>query len=882
MKISKNLKTLEHIKKIKPISKRIKSAKSTSVPRSNYIKSRPRTALNSQVVNSKLSNNRNRSQIENDNLNILDLMIESNPYQYNYKKIKEKYKQITPLYLNNKKSNFVLPNMSKYTKNVLYKYNLLYGNNSQNLIRTYSPKMRPKSSSVKVFLKTIKDSKEDIYIFTEDEILLLIKAKCQDIGIDLRENMYIKFKDFCNSKCKNRVVDLSECYFGLNSIKVLSEILYNSNRIARLDLTKNNIGDRGLEILVNSVKNSLSLLSLNVTSNSITYKGGNIIFKEFVYQQSIIDLNISSKEGRNRNRITFEGLKYLEYFLTENIFIEILNLSGNSIRNEGFILLCRGLKYNQAIINLDVSNNEIYEKGIKQGLEYINNEKIYTKIYSLNISSNNILDGGIISLSNNLRYFPNLHVLNIAFCGIEFNGFKYLLKTIQYIKRIESLNVSGNKLKNKNFDYLKQFFCSFNIKYLNMAKCKLGDKSGSILGECIAVNETLKSVNISGNEITDVGFKSFINIFKNNNSIENFDCSCNFITDHSGKEFVKSLIGNRTLKVINFYDNQLHNEIGNLFIEILETNKNLIHINLNYNRIQVKTIEEINKILKSNYEKQKVSFVPGLLKNIKELEFKPEQFSILSKQIIKKKTLQNFLYKKVRQDDKNFCTRIGNENRKIEKKEKKLNEIKLEIKNLESMIIEKNQNMEINDKQSKIEEDLIKQKIENEKKILDKINEENNKLRVEYSVIKEELMLAFEKTEKNHTIIKDRYQYAKYDYESKNNKYIQKFSYYQDIINPMLLVPIKKTNASKKKSKKNVTTHKVEENNDKKTERNNFRSMSMRKLPVKRDINGQNNNNNLYISTISTGNFNLNNDEKLVNVTFNRTIKSNKQNNYIK
>ena len=622
MKISKNLKTLEHIKKIKPMPKRIKSAKSTSVPRSNYTRSRPHTALNSQVVNSKLSNNnKNRSLIENGNLNILDLMIESNPYQYNYKKIKQKYKQITPLYLNNKKSNIVLPNMSKYTKNVLYKYNLLYGNNSQNLIRTYSPKMRPKSSSVKVFLKTIKDSKEDLYIFTEDEILLLIKAKCQDIGIDFRENMYIKFKDFCNSKCKNRVVDLSECYFGLNSIKVLSEILYDSNIIARLELTKNNIWDRGLEILVNS----LSLLSLNVTSNSITYKGGNIIFREFVHQQSIIDLNISSKEGRNRNRITYEGLKYLEYFLTENIFIEILNLSGNSIRNEGFILLCRGLKYNQAIINLDVSNNEIYEKGIKQGLEYINNEKIYTKIYSLNISNNNILDGGIISLSNNLRYFPNLHVLNIAFCGIEFNGFKYLLKTIQYIKRIESFN----------------------------------------------------------------------------------------------------------------------------------------------------------------------------------------------------------------------------------------------------------------DKQEKIEEDLIRQKIENEKQILDKINEENNKLRTEYSIIKEELMSVFEKTEKNHTISKDRYQYAKYDYESKNNKYIQKFSYYQDIINPMLLVPIKKANAFKKKSKKNIT-HKVDENNDKKIERNNFRSMSMKKLPVKRDINGQNNNNNLYISTISTGNFNLNNDEKLVNVTFNRTIKSSKQNKYNK
>jgi hypothetical protein len=82
----------------------------------------------------------------------------------------------------------------------------------------------------------------------------------------------------------------------------------------------------------------------------------------------------------------------------------------------------------------------------------------------------------------------------------------------------------------------------------------------------------------------------------------------------------------------------------------------------------------------------------------------------------------------------------------------------------------------------------------------------------------------------------------------------------------------------KKKSKKNLT-HKIDENNDKKIERNNFRSMSMKKLPVKRDINGQNNN---YISTISTGNFNLNSDEKIVNVTFNRTIKSSKQKNYNK
>ena len=878
MKLSKKSETSVLIKKIKPKKSRINSARSISASKLNFKNARPQTSINSQILIKKhilnKSNNNNyinKSEIENKNinLNLLNLMIESNPRQYNFKKIKQKVKEINPI-TSLKNKNIILPNMSKNTQNVLFKYNILYGNNSQNIIKTYSPKMRPKSSSVKIFSKTIKDKNDDLYLFNEKEILLLSKAKCQDIGIDFRENMYIKFKDFCNSKCKNRIVDLSECYLGINSIKVISDILFNTNRIARLNLTKNNIGDRGLEILINSIKNSISLVSLNLTSNSITYKGGNILFESFINQQSIIDLNISSLEGRNRNRLTSQGLKYIELYLINNAFIEILNLSGNSIRNEGFILICKGLKnYHQSLKHLDVSNNDIHEKGLKQGLEFINNSKIYTKIYNLNISNNNILDGGIISFTNNLRYFPNLHSINISFCGIEFNGFNYLLKTLQYIKRIEYLNISGNKLKDKNFDILKQYFSTFNIKYLNLAKCSLGDYCANILGQCISLNETLKTVNISGNEITDIGFKSFINIFKNNISIENFDCSCNFITDYSGKYFVKSLLNNKTLKTINFYDNQLHNEIGNLFIEILETNKSLIHINLNFNRIQVKTIEEINKILKLNYEKHKLSFIPDLLKNIKDLEFQPELFTILSEKILEKKNLQNFLYKKVKEDDKNFCTIISKENKKIEKEIKKLDEIKIEIKNYENEIKERKNEMEKNDKQRKLEENIIKDNIEKEKKLLNEIIQINKELKTEYNLTKNELELVLKKTEKNYELSKEKYEFAKNNYEYKNRKYIDKFSYYQDLINPLLLVPIKKPIINKIKSKKSLDNLFNQENSKKllrfsiidKKSKNKNRSSSIHNKRVTNNIN------NIYSSsTISTGNFNLNTDDKFINV----------------
>ena len=324
-----------------------------------------------------------------ENLDVLKLIIETNPNQYNSLKIQKKIKKINPLFQRGTEENLKRPNFSKNTEEVFYKYNLLYGSNTTNIIRTYSPKMRPMSASISGFNKKMAhDLNENIFVFQEEEILELIKARCNDIGIDLRENMIHKFRDYCNSKCKNRIVDLSECFLGIHSIKLISSILYTTDRIARLNLTKNNLGDNGVKILISSIKNSMSLISLNITSNSITHRGGEVIFKELCHQQSIIDLNVSSIEGVNRNRLTAAGIKNLEKFLKINLFIESLNICGNSIKDEGFIILSKGLNNNQSLYKLNISNNDIHNKGLTQGLNLIT----LCKLYSLNISNNPILD----------------------------------------------------------------------------------------------------------------------------------------------------------------------------------------------------------------------------------------------------------------------------------------------------------------------------------------------------------------------------------------------------------------------------------------------------------------------------------------------------------
>ena len=756
----------------------------------------------------------------------------------------KKTKKINPLMSIEKSSSLILPEMNS---------------NIMNSMQT----IKRSNSSLDFYLKTMSESKKGTNVMNDQELILLLQAKCKDIGINFRENMFFKFKEFCNTKCKNRIADFVECNFGLNSIKVISLLLLDTNRLSRLDLSKNNIGNQGVEILVNSIKKSMSLVSLNLSSNSITHKGGQLLFNSFIYQQSIVDLNLSTLEGSNRNRITSVGIENIPIFLNVNHFIEMLHLSGNSIKNEGFLYICEGLEKNQSLQYLDISNNGINEKGIKKGLDVISTYKIYSKINNLNISNNQILNNGILLLAGNLRYFPNLTSLNISYCGLEFKGFQSLLKTVQHMKRLENLNVSGNILKYDNFYLLKEYFALFGIRYLNMSRCSLGDKSAYYLGECVSSNESLKYLNISGNSISDAGFKGFMNIFKFNKSIESFDCSCNFITNNTCREFVRSLFYNICLKSINLYDNQLNDEIGGDFINVIENNGNLIHINLAYNRIQSKTIDDINKKLKINYEKRKSNIIPEIERNIRDLEFRPEQFESLSRIIIEKQNLLKLSYKKLKEDDKNFNNLMHKENKKLEGEKNKLEKLVEQRKSLENEIFNINKRKENNELETKREEEKTKNKIEFEKRIIFDIQKENEDLLVLYNKKKKEIDEKIQKVEKKLKISLNKYNLVKKQYDQKDKEYIDKFKYYQNLLDPNFL-----------RKKQEI---KIEEENDNNLKVNDLRSskikfrLSSKKLNMKNNTQGNINNNVYSTTTLSTGNNgNINAEEK-------RTFKFNKK-----
>jgi len=75
---------------------------------------------------------------------------------------------------------------------------------------------------------------------------------------------------------------------------------------------------------------------------------------------------------------------------------------------------------------------------------------------------------------------------------------------------------------------------------------------------------------------------------------------------------LRNLTKSTIFKELNFFDNQLKNESGSIIIEVLRNNKNLTKINLIYNRIQLKILDEINRIIRYNTEQYKLKFVPNM------------------------------------------------------------------------------------------------------------------------------------------------------------------------------------------------------------------------------------------------------------------------------
>jgi Ran GTPase-activating protein (RanGAP) involved in mRNA processing and transport len=222
----------------------------------------------------------------------------------------------------------------------------------------------------------------------------------------------------------------------------------------------------------------------------------------------------------------------------------------------------------------------------------------------------------------------DLRKLDISDCKLDFNGFYTLCFNIKGNKKLDVLIVNKNNLSSNKFREIRNFLNLMSIKQLHMANCFIGNEGVFSLAEGLSYNTSLKILDISNNKFDDKGFQYFKEFPIKNTTLESLDISKNLVTDISAKDFVLNLTRNPTMKNLCFFDNEMKNETGNAFIEVLRFNRNIIKLNLRFNRIQMRIIEEIKRLLKVNKENYKNKYIPNLKREIRQQFILPTDFEI--------------------------------------------------------------------------------------------------------------------------------------------------------------------------------------------------------------------------------------------------------------
>ena len=639
-------------------------------------------------------------------LNVINLILNKSSNQINVNLLENKINRLAKLSDLNK--------LNSSTRKKLFEYNIIYGYNSNNIIKSYSTKLTQHSSEIK---KNI-DKEENLQVFSEEQIRELFYQKCRDLNVPIKEELMNRFTNFIKEKCVNRIINLSDCSLGLNSMIILADILRrNINICSRLILTKNYFGDDGIEILLESLKGNDNIVELNLCSNSLGINGGIALFNFLLYQKSIICIDLSSKEGLYRNRVCAEGIRLITKVLQNNFFLEKIDLSSNSIKNEGFKYIVNGLVSNITLKTLIIHNNEITEKGIA----YFETKSVNCKLKILDISRNPIGNNGIISLGNCIAriQLKEITSLDISECLFTFESFFIFIKKISKAQKIETLVANKNNLSsNGRWHLLDDFFKRLPLKSLSLGSCHLNHDIKEI-ADIFKINSTIKFLDLSHNNITDEFFEYFQTYPLENLSLEEFDVSSNYISDKSASVFFKNLIDNYTLIKLNFFDNHLENASADAIIDILRKNNYILSLNVNCNNIGIKVLQEIKEKIQNNKMMKKGRYVPKLRNELKCLEFNPSEVKLLKNKIINVNKEAQYLYKKYIEEVKVLENKKKHNlkdtktvNFLQQKIEKNLNIIEYESKKIKEDEIRENQEFEEKMDSLKKNIDLLKIEIE--------------------------------------------------------------------------------------------------------------------------------------------------------------------------
>ena len=419
----------------------------------------------------------------------------------------------------------------------------------------------------------------------------------------------------------------SSCLRGVNIEEIIT-VIDNNMIVQSLNISKNYFKDDDAEKIAKVLSGNGILKELDLSYNSVSIKGAITISKSLKYNTTLqhlklswnnqfIDTSCSTLDLSNQG-ITTGDLEILTNILFNNRTITELSISQNKIADDGALCVSECIKNNKSLRNIDLSGNRISNHGFRGIISAL---CINQTLRKLDVSENLISDDGAVAISEYLKNTDTLQEINMSHNRVTNTGIICIGRVLPSNETLKVLDISHNKVSDvgiltfSNYLKFKNTLQELRISWsdgcslvlssvdLSCSKCGInfGDNGATFISAFLYSNGVVQKLDLSYNNIANIGTVSISECLKNNNTLRELNISHNTISNNGITYIVKGLQTNTTLQKLDVSNNNLSDYAALVFSDYLKDKNTIQELNISHNKISNNGIISIAKGMQANF-----------------------------------------------------------------------------------------------------------------------------------------------------------------------------------------------------------------------------------------------------------------------------------------